>query len=351
MCRRRFDEDQDSVALVSELQCHYLSRTDEIGTTSAVLIPALGANVIALSYLPRGWRWPIPVLESVDLASVLRSPTSYGMPLLAPTPGRVGQDQSGRFCYHGQQYRISPSRHGFLRDLPWRVLSRAEDSITCDIEITPSVNAGVIDAFPFRFHAEHHVQLGAGSLRSRVRVCNKGEWSQPINVGWHPYLHRCSECIVRIPASMRWKLDDHTEPVPTGELVSLKSDEDFSEGHRVKSDESWDDVFTGIMDENGTARCWLEESVLVTTVGGTLERTAVRRFVEVATEGSTAEHRAIRHVQLFTPRGRNAISIEPLSCPPDAINLLANGHKRSDVCELSPGQECYFDIVVGVSVL
>ena len=62
---------------------------DDEGVTTAVVAPCWGANVLALSYQSREWAWPIPVLEAVDIASIAAKPTSYGVPILAPTPGRA----------------------------------------------------------------------------------------------------------------------------------------------------------------------------------------------------------------------------------------------------------------------
>src|SRR4051812_9289378 len=69
---------------------HLIREDEETGTTSAVVVPSWGANVLALALQHPDLTWPIQLLESVDLATIALKPTSYGVPLLAPTPGRVG---------------------------------------------------------------------------------------------------------------------------------------------------------------------------------------------------------------------------------------------------------------------
>lgn len=101
---------------------YVLTNRHDTGVTSAVVAPEWGANVVGLTFQAHDWAGPIPILEAVDIATIAAKPTSYGVPILAPTPGRVGRNQNGRFRYQGKDYCISPTRHGFLRNLPWWIL-------------------------------------------------------------------------------------------------------------------------------------------------------------------------------------------------------------------------------------
>ena len=87
-------------------------------------------------------------------------------------------------------------------------------------------------------------------------------------------------------------------------------------------------------------RCWVEDEPVL--VGRDDQRVAavVRRTVEVsAQDGASC---GLRHIQLYTPPGRPAIAVEPFSSPPNALNLLAEGHAHTDVRELGPGAEAPF---------
>ena len=79
--------------------------------------------------------------------------------------------------------------------------------------------------------------------------------------------------------------------------------------------------------------------------GGGRRRYLVRRGVRVYQAPSRG---GIRHLQLYTPPGRPAISLEPLSCPPNAINLWSKGCEGIDLCELEPGEDATFRISVFV---
>lgn len=325
-----------------------LTHRSETVITRAAVAPGWGAGVVALSVQESGWAWPVPVLEAVDAATLAAKPTSYGMPLLVPTPGRTGRDQSGRFGYRDGEYRLDPPRHGFLRGLAWEVARRSADAVTCAVEVRPEGPGPGRYGFPFEFRAEHEVRLAAGELRSCLRLTNTGGRVQPLAVGWHPYLHRGGECVVRLPAAGRWQLDGGKEPIPTGTVLAVGDDDDFREGRHLRPEERWDDVFTDLAaDRSGSVDCRLEERTEVLRTDGTGARVRLVRYVRFSSTGSGGT-RPVRNVQLYVPPGRPAVAIEPLSAPPDALNLLASGHPRADVCELEPGESARFEIALGL---
>ena len=333
------------------IECIHLVHADETGTTTAIVVPAWGANVIALAHQRADWVWPLPVLESVDMASIALKPSSYGMPLLAPTPGRVGRDQDGCFRYAGHDYRITPTRHGYLRNRPWRVRDAQTDTVSCECEVDLVAEGAARESFPYRLLATHTVELLAGRLRSTLALTNTGDARAPVNAGWHPYLHRSpGPCIVCLPAARQWVLDDAREATPTGELAP--ADEAFMRGRLLQADEHWDQIFTSLAtDDEGRVTCWVEQPEAVTSSAGPTDTLRIRRFVRVDVAAAHGGQHPVRHMQLYTPPGRAAISLEPLSSTPNAINLAANGHPGTDLCELAPGQRVEFRIEVGMQTV
>jgi aldose 1-epimerase len=322
-------------------ECYSLTAQNDAGTTAAVVVPSWGANVIALSYHAKDFQWSIPVLEPVDAASIAQRPTSFGMPILAPTPGRVGTSQNGMFTYQNRPYRIQPTRHGFVRNMAWKVLEHSDSELKCAVEV--NMQSSKNDVFPFQFEAVHYISIVDAGLRSRICLQNTGNHRQPLNVGWHPYLHRLGDCRVYIPAQSRWELDENVEPVPTGRLLSVEGRDDFRQGRVISPEEHWDDIFADLLHDGRGVRCWVEELMETLNAFGKCVPVKARRSV---TLGSN-----VRHVQLYTPPGRRAISIEPLSSPPDAINLLARRHSHAHVCELDPGATADFEITVSIDLL
>ena len=92
---------EDDHPAIPEL--HALVHRSENGVTRAVVAPAWGAAVVALSVQETDWSWPVPVLEAVDLATMAAKPTSYGIPLLAPVPGRTGRDHQADHQHRERQ--------------------------------------------------------------------------------------------------------------------------------------------------------------------------------------------------------------------------------------------------------
>jgi aldose 1-epimerase len=310
-----------------------------------VVVPEWGANVIGFSFHPVELRWPVPFLETADIASIAAKPTSYGIPILAPTPGRVGRERGGVFQYEGVEYRLAHEQHGFVRHLRWTLTARTPSAITCALAVHPTESLG---SFPFEFDVEHRIELGDRRLDAWIVFRNTSRRVQPISVGWHPYLHRQPTCRVRIPASRLWELDDLDKPTPTGALIPVAGSSDFRGGRELGPDDAWDHTFTDLAAEDGVSRCWVEdEPVLVGRDDRRLEA-IVRRTVEVSpVDGASC---GLRHVQLYTPPGRPAIAVEPFSSPPNAINLLAEGHEHVDVRELAPGTEASFHMALVLSV-
>lgn len=310
-----------------------LAHDDADGRTVLAVAPGKGMNVVGIAHAPSRLDRALPLLEPVDMASFSMRPTSFGMPVLGPTPGRVGEGQSGLFTFHGRQYRIRPARHGFLRDLEWEVERLADAFLQARVSVRPS---GGKDEFPFEFSATYEVTVGAARARATIVVENTGDRIQPINLGWHPYLHKPGPVRVTLPAQSVWQLDGRHEPTPTGVLLPVSGRTDFRKGRVLDASEHWDDVFTGLDAAGGDCEC-----------SATDVSRSTRRWLRFAL-ARTGIGRPLRHVQLFTPVGREAICIEPLSCPPDAINLRERGHGAADVCEVTPGERVAFSVEVGI---
>ncbi|MGH8602850.1 MAG: hypothetical protein ACREXR_08810, partial [Gammaproteobacteria bacterium] len=155
--------------------------------------------------------------------------------------------------------------------------------------------------------------------------------------------HRGGVCRVFIPADGRWELDSAAEPVPTGRIIPVRDHDDFRNGRWLDIGDHWDDIFTDLRYEADGISCWVEEQTPVTLSGGAEALVRARRSV-------SGDSLSVRHLQLYTPAGRPAIALEPLTAPPDALNLLQRGHARADVCELEPGAVAEFSITLSIDI-
>lgn len=322
--------------------------------TMAILAPRLGANVISFDFQRTEWSHPVLVLEHVDCAAIVKNPTSYGIPILSPTPGRVGKNQDGEFWYKEKKYTITPTRHGFLRHCEWTPARVSESSTVLRTSVKPdnhNLCSKFHSSFRFEFDAELEITLGSSWLDLALQLKNTGEISQPLDVGFHPYLHKPLKCSVMIPANQLWELDCEKEKTPTGQCVPVSGRSDFRISRQLAPEEHWDHIFTDlIVDESrthGHVIAWTEANEKIEYETGGAEHHRVRRCLTVNPQPKRG---GIRHIQLYTPEGRSALSLEPLSCPPNALNLRAQGCANIDLCELLPGEVATFWMRVSLEI-
>jgi len=154
---------------------------------------------------------------------------------------------------------------------------------------------------------------------------NEGEKEMPVGFGIHPYFHKPSEGLVHVPAKGRWELSDS---LPTGNILPAEGRYDLNNGQNLR-DLNLDDIFTFIeSDTEGIARCVLKDYDYTT---------------ETMVEFPTSQ---FPHVVVFTPpEPRQAICIEPNTCPTDAFNLQERG-VESNLTMLAAGSEMKFNLCI-----
>jgi aldose 1-epimerase len=330
---------------MSEVRSWHLVSPEGAPRASAVVVPAWGANVVAAVVQHPELAWPTPLLESVDIATVALKPTSYGIPVLSPTPGRVGSNENGVFHYKGGRYR-TVTRHGFLRQHAWEVADSAPGRITCRLQVRPSNER---EAFPFHLDVRYDIELVPAGVRCMIRFDNTGDRTQPVDMGWHPYIHRGGACRVLIPAASRWEPDHEEEPTPTGRIVPVEPHQDFRAGRVIPETEHWDETLTGIP-ESDEVSCWTEETSTVRTKSGGSASATVRRRVTFRARNGAGGVRGIRHVQLFTPPSRAALCIEPFSAAPNAVNLVARQVPGVEIGEIEPGAHVVYEMTLAADI-
>lgn len=292
----------------------------EGGRARAEVAPGLGNNCFSFGAGGES------VLEPIPFADFLRKPTSYGIPILFPFPNRI---RDGRFTFQGRQYEINPPRHGFVRDRAWGV----EGHGASDAEgawLTSSFNADtyadeILSQFPFPFRLEVTYRVREGGLEMLTVARNTGGQEMPLGFGIHPYFRKPARGTVTVPANQRWELSGS---LPTGRLLEVDGDYDLR-GARNLEGLQLDDIFTDVGREaDGLARCYVEDE---------------ERGLCTVVEFSAAE---FPHVVVYTPPApREAVCVEPNTCPTDAFNLRERG-VEGNVIVLGPGASASFNVRV-----
>ncbi|CRK61340.1 aldose 1-epimerase [Alloactinosynnema sp. L-07] len=250
----------------------------------------------------------VPYLET--FAAGARAPLGSGAVLL-PWPNRTAGAQ---WDFHGEKQRLEvtePARgnasHGLVRHAAWAPVEVAEATVALAVEIIDE------PGWPFRFRATITYALDHRGLVVTHGVENLGERTMPFGVGAHPYPRPgradLETCELTLAATSHLPLDPD-KMTPAGPAAPAKL-------HRkplrdLVLDDAFGDCAPG---QDGLVR-----HTLAGPDGG----------VEVWADP------VFRWVQVFTPaefpgRPGRAVAIEPMTCPPDALN------SGTDLLRVAPG--------------
>jgi aldose 1-epimerase len=261
----------------------------------------------------------VPYVESYPVDQ--RPPSSTGA-VLVPWPNRVA-DARWSLERESQQLAVTePDRenaiHGLARYVLWRVVEHSGPVVVLETTIPTQPGWPVPLLTSIRYALDDH------GLTVTHTVTNLGSRATPFGVGVHPFPRagnaETDECTVRLAAATVVPVDPE-RLLPARPPRSLEGDEqDFRLG-RLLAGVLLDTAFGGaspLPDDPGQ----LVRHTLTDPSGQGVEVWAepVFRWVQVYTADS------------FPGRGR-AIAIEPMTCPPNALN------SGVDLIVLAPGED------------
>ena len=271
-----------------------------------------------------------------EIGATLREYTHAGLPVVEgfaedematgargqlcfPWPNRLG---AGSWSFSGREARapldepeLGNAIHGLVRYRAFSVDTAAQNRVQLSLRVHPE------PGFPFLALVEVAYHLGTHGLTVTTTVTNTDAVPLPFGLGFHPYLavpaHGVERAILSVPASGVIVADEHLRPTGATRAVA-GGPSDWREPRPISS-EVLDATFCDLVrDDSGwaTARLAEEDS-------GTVELSVDRTFpyFQVYT-GDT----------LDASRRRTAVSIEPMTCPPDALRT------GRDLVVLEPGQ-------------
>jgi aldose 1-epimerase len=257
-------------------------------------------------------------LDVLDGFSV-DEPSSAGRgQVLAPWPNRL---DGGRYEFDGRPGTAAidePERgnaiHGLMRWLPWLLTSKTDEAVALDCVLHPQ------PAYPWRLELGLEYRLMEDGLAVVAHATNASAEAAPFGIGFHPYLTvgiRVDGVRLTVLASRRLTTDDRALPV--GEEDVTGTEFEFTVGPPIGA-RRLDTCFTALVrGSDGRSRARLES-----VDGG--------RGIEIWAD------EAFGYLQVYTgdtlepaSRRRQAVAIEPMTCPP---NAFASG---VDVIRLEPG--------------
>jgi aldose 1-epimerase len=204
--------------------------------------------------------------------------------------------------------------HGLTRHLPWRLVKQEPSRVNLAVDVP------VQPGWPVPLTTEVDYSLDARGLTIAHTVTNTGERPVPFGVGTHPYPRAGhtprQDCTLRLAASTILPLDPDSM-IPTGPAEPVENTPfDFREPQPLEGLDL-DTPFGGCLPSGDG----LIHHHLTGPDGAGVEVWADPDF---------------RWVQVFTPDsfpGRGSVvAIEPMTCPPDALNSGA------DLITLAPGE-------------
>lgn len=238
--------------------------------------------------------------------------------VLAPWPNRLGD---GRYEFEGSgaqaaldEPRTQCAIHGLVRWLPWRMAGRAQNRVSMHCVLRPS------PGYPFTLGLTVEYRLGRGGLTVVTEAQNLGSRPLPFGLGFHPYLTVGTPTVdtvrLTLPAERRLILDERG--LPTGVTPVTGTELDFVEG-RLVGNTRLDTAYTDILRQaDGRLQVQLDRP----EGDGGVTLWADQGFTHVMVyTGDTLEASA----------RRQAMAVEPMTCPPDA---LRSGH---GVIVIGPG--------------
>jgi aldose 1-epimerase len=246
--------------------------------------------------------------EALDTYGPDEMPTGGRGQVLLPWPNRIAES---KYTFGGQTYQLPISEprtgnasHGLTRWQPWRLLARADASVTLGLTIYPQTG------YPFALALELTYALGDAGLAVTTAARNVGSGPLPFGAGHHPYFTagtaRIDAARLQIPAASRLATDERL--IPTGRVPVAGTPYDFRAARPV-GDLTLDTCYADLIpDADGATRITLAHPDGAPRLTLTLD--AHYRFAQVYS-GDNLPDPAAR---------RRGLAIEPMTCPADAFN-------------------------------
>lgn len=281
----------------------------------------LGGQVVVVTEMGATLRsYDVAGRPVVDGFAVAERPDGGRGQVLAPWPNRV---RDGRYSFGGQDHQLALSEvanrnaiHGLVRWVSWDLAERGEEWVALTTTVWPQ------PGYPFLVRLRATYRLNPDGLEVTLHGRNDGDRAAPYGVGHHPYVTagaRADDTVLTVPAADRLVTDERGNPVGVEAVDGTAYD--------FRAPRAVGDL---VLD---TAYSRLER--------GSDGRAAVR--LEHPSDGHGVEvwmDEAARHLQVFSgdtlpdvSRRRQALAVEPMSCPPGAFT------SGTDLVVLQPGDE------------
>ncbi|MFT5306684.1 MAG: aldose 1-epimerase [Chitinophagales bacterium] len=215
--------------------------------------------------------------------------------ILAPFPNRIAE---ARYAFQKEDYKLAINRekeglalHGLLYQKPFEVVQQKGHEAILRYNYT-----GLEEGYPFPFSLTVTYSLKKdGCLKISSTAENKGEY-MPFGLGWHPYFKMNSSVDylkLEMPPCLHVELNESL--LPTRELKPFNTEKCILN----LAEHNFDDCFQLSSSDDLSFKLMSDQFELQ------LSAESLKEFP---------------YFQLYTPKDRKSIAIEPMTCAPDAFN-------------------------------
>ncbi len=217
--------------------------------------------------------------------------TSYASSVLFPFSNRI---KEGKYTFGENEYLLETNEkeeknalHGLVYNKTFKVITKeiteAHASATLEYKETHKPKG-----FPFNYSISLKYTLTDTDLKLKVSVKNTDTKPFPFNIGWHPYFSSSDlyNSFIGIKSNKKFVVDKAMIPIKTTDIS-------LDESLQIK-DNSFDDCF--ILNKNNVNFKTPDYEIELST--------------------SYKEN----YLQIYTPKDRNHIAIEPTTAPANSFN-------------------------------
>jgi len=249
------------------------------------------------------------------------NPFAFSGTLMIPYVGRV---LNATYMFKGKTYHLPINTknghaiHGLLYNKSWKINRILESNSFSLIEFEHIIKSSEFRGYPFHLKVDVKMTFDLNGLQIETKAENLGNCDLPLSFGWHPYIRvstgSINEYFLSFSAEELIVLDEINK-VPTGEVIPIKkSSLDFRDLKRIGS-LIMDNTFRSLKYERGKAYTKIYNSNMDFGV-------------------QLWQDRNFSYLNIYTPKHRKSIAIEPLTGAPNCFNAPEFGLKI-----LHPGEK------------
>jgi len=227
----------------------------------------------------------------------------YNSVILAPFPNRI---KDGQYTFEHKTYQLpinhkeeKHAMHGLLFDKAFIIETMHTENELAHLSLKYAYQ-GDVKGFPFPYECRvKYDWRPSENLTTTIEVKNTGDNIMPLGLGWHPYFmfpSAVNELALQLNCDGKYLVDERM--IPTLESQNF----DTFQQLRLLDDTVLDDCFA--FKSDGSHKTIVKDEV---------------NNITLIIEQETGKN-LFNYLQLYTPKDRKSIAIEPMTCIPNAFN-------------------------------